>query len=229
MNSALRLLCCGILGMALVSIAGCESSGSSSSSIGVSYGYGYGGYYGSYYGNPGYWYDDDRPIVVNPPENRPGRPTTLPAQQPSTRPAQQPSTQPSMPSTRPSASRDRREACPVPRRVRCRDVAASRSQRRSSPAEASCSIAFGGFQHETNTFSPVKATFADFEAPDAWPGLTRGEALFDAVAGSIRPPRDSYRRRVACTIGYYRCSGASAAVGARHSRRLRARERDDDR
>ena len=89
MNSALRLLCWGILGMALVSIAGCESSGSSSSSIGVSYGYGYGGYYGSYYGNPGYWYDDDRPIVVNPPENRPGRPTTLPAQQPSTRPSQQ--------------------------------------------------------------------------------------------------------------------------------------------
>jgi microcystin degradation protein MlrC len=48
-------------------------------------------------------------------------------------------------------------------------------------------IAFGGFQHETNTFSPVKATFADFEAPDAWPGLTRGEALFDAVAGINLP------------------------------------------
>jgi len=48
-------------------------------------------------------------------------------------------------------------------------------------------IAFGGFQHETNTFSPVKATFADFEAPDAWPGLTRGPALFDAVAGINLP------------------------------------------
>jgi microcystin degradation protein MlrC len=48
-------------------------------------------------------------------------------------------------------------------------------------------IAFGGFQHETNTFSPVKATFADFEAPDAWPGLTRGEALFEAVAGINLP------------------------------------------
>ena len=44
-------------------------------------------------------------------------------------------------------------------------------------------IAVGGFQHETNTFSPVPATFADFEAPDAWPGLTRGAALFEAVAG----------------------------------------------
>jgi microcystin degradation protein MlrC len=48
-------------------------------------------------------------------------------------------------------------------------------------------IAVGGFQHETNTFSPVRATFADFEAPDAWPGLTRGEALFDAVAGINLP------------------------------------------
>jgi len=48
-------------------------------------------------------------------------------------------------------------------------------------------IAVGGFQHETNTFSPVKATYADFEAPDAWPGLTRGEALFDAVAGINLP------------------------------------------
>jgi microcystin degradation protein MlrC len=48
-------------------------------------------------------------------------------------------------------------------------------------------IAFGGFQHETNTFSPVKTTLADFEAPDAWPGLTRGEALFDAVAGINLP------------------------------------------
>lgn len=42
-------------------------------------------------------------------------------------------------------------------------------------------IAVGGFQHETNTFAPNKATLADFEAPDAWPGLTRGPALFEAV------------------------------------------------
>jgi microcystin degradation protein MlrC len=48
-------------------------------------------------------------------------------------------------------------------------------------------IAVGGFQHETNTFSPVPATFADFEAPDAWPGLTRGPALFEAVAGINLP------------------------------------------
>ncbi len=44
-------------------------------------------------------------------------------------------------------------------------------------------IAVGGFQHETNTFASTQATFADFEMHDAWPGLTRGPELFDAVAG----------------------------------------------
>jgi len=48
-------------------------------------------------------------------------------------------------------------------------------------------IAIGGFQHETNTFSPIPATFADFEAPDAWPGLTRGGALLEAIAGINLP------------------------------------------
>ena len=48
-------------------------------------------------------------------------------------------------------------------------------------------IAIGGFQHETNTFSPVCADFAAFEAPDAWPGLTRGAALLDAVDGINLP------------------------------------------
>jgi microcystin degradation protein MlrC len=48
-------------------------------------------------------------------------------------------------------------------------------------------IAVGGFQHETNTFAPHPATFADFEAPDAWPGLVRGAELFDAVAGINLP------------------------------------------
>jgi microcystin degradation protein MlrC len=48
-------------------------------------------------------------------------------------------------------------------------------------------IAIGGFQHETNTFSPQVATLADFAAPDAWPGLTRGAGLFEAVAGINLP------------------------------------------
>ena len=48
-------------------------------------------------------------------------------------------------------------------------------------------IAVGGFQHETNTFASGRATLADFEAADAWPGLTRGAALFDAVDGINLP------------------------------------------
>ncbi len=44
-------------------------------------------------------------------------------------------------------------------------------------------IAIGGFSHETNTFAPSKARYEDFIAPGGWPGLTRGDALFDEVAG----------------------------------------------
>ena len=48
-------------------------------------------------------------------------------------------------------------------------------------------IAVGGFQHETNTFAPHPATLADFEAPDAWPGLVQGDALLEAVRGINLP------------------------------------------
>lgn len=48
-------------------------------------------------------------------------------------------------------------------------------------------IAVAGFQHETNTFAPLKATRADFEQADAWPGLTSGASLFDAVKGINLP------------------------------------------
>jgi len=48
-------------------------------------------------------------------------------------------------------------------------------------------IAVAGFQHETNTFAPRPAGYADFEAPDAWPGLTRGPAVPAAVAGINLP------------------------------------------
>jgi microcystin degradation protein MlrC len=44
-------------------------------------------------------------------------------------------------------------------------------------------IAVGGFQHETNTFAPQRATWADFERADAWPGFIRGAELIDAVEG----------------------------------------------
>ena len=48
-------------------------------------------------------------------------------------------------------------------------------------------IGVAGFQHETNTFAPLKATLADFEQADAWPGLTSGPALFEAVKGINLP------------------------------------------
>ncbi len=48
-------------------------------------------------------------------------------------------------------------------------------------------IAVGGFQHETNTFAPTKADYSVFEEADGWPGLSRGAALFDAVAGINLP------------------------------------------
>jgi microcystin degradation protein MlrC len=44
-------------------------------------------------------------------------------------------------------------------------------------------IAVGGFQHETNTFAPQRATWDDFARADAWPGFLRGPELLDAVHG----------------------------------------------
>ena len=44
-------------------------------------------------------------------------------------------------------------------------------------------IAVGGFQHETNTFAPLKASWADFERADAWPPFVRGPELIKAVEG----------------------------------------------
>jgi microcystin degradation protein MlrC len=48
-------------------------------------------------------------------------------------------------------------------------------------------IAIGGFQHETNTFAPSKATFDDFARGGGWPALCQGTDMFDAVAGINLP------------------------------------------
>src|SRR6185369_16987945 len=48
-------------------------------------------------------------------------------------------------------------------------------------------IAVGGFQHETNTFAPSKATYAAFEAGGGWPGVKYGEPIFGAVEGANIP------------------------------------------
>ena len=44
-------------------------------------------------------------------------------------------------------------------------------------------IAVGGFHHETNSFAPTRADFADFERADAWPGLVRGGDMLSALEG----------------------------------------------
>jgi microcystin degradation protein MlrC len=48
-------------------------------------------------------------------------------------------------------------------------------------------IAVGGFQHETNTFAPYKATWQDFVEGGGWPALQRGHGMIDAVAGANLP------------------------------------------
>jgi microcystin degradation protein MlrC len=48
-------------------------------------------------------------------------------------------------------------------------------------------IAVGGFQHETNTFAPSKATFERFARGGGWPPLLRRKEIFDGVAGINLP------------------------------------------
>jgi len=42
-------------------------------------------------------------------------------------------------------------------------------------------IAIAGFQHETNTFSPVKTTFAHFQQADNWPELLIGPKMLEVM------------------------------------------------
>ena len=48
-------------------------------------------------------------------------------------------------------------------------------------------VAIAGFQHETNTFSPISATLDDFILEDGWPGLTRGEDIFEVFGAANIP------------------------------------------
>ena len=43
-------------------------------------------------------------------------------------------------------------------------------------------IAVAGFQHETNTFAPTLADYAEFEKADAWPGLIFGDAVIQDLS-----------------------------------------------
>jgi len=48
-------------------------------------------------------------------------------------------------------------------------------------------IAIGGFQHETNTFAPSKATFDEFARGGAWPPLLKGGDILDGTQGINLP------------------------------------------
>ena len=48
-------------------------------------------------------------------------------------------------------------------------------------------IAVGGFQHETNTFAPMKADWAAFEQADSWPAMQIGPSVLTACAGMNIP------------------------------------------
>jgi len=48
-------------------------------------------------------------------------------------------------------------------------------------------IAIGGFQHETNTFAPSKATYENFVRDGGWPGLRRGGEILDTMVARNLP------------------------------------------
>lgn len=48
-------------------------------------------------------------------------------------------------------------------------------------------IAVAGFQHETNTFAPLKADLADFERRNDWPPLCHGEQMLAEIEGVHLP------------------------------------------
>ncbi|HRI18271.1 MAG TPA: M81 family metallopeptidase, partial [Burkholderiaceae bacterium] len=49
-------------------------------------------------------------------------------------------------------------------------------------------IAIGGFQHETNTFAPSKATYEQFVRDGGWPGLRQGEAILETMVADRNLP-----------------------------------------
>src|SRR6185503_7310131 len=42
-------------------------------------------------------------------------------------------------------------------------------------------IAVGGFLHETNTFAPTKATYADFVHGGGWPSMAHGDDVLKVM------------------------------------------------
>ena len=65
-------------------------------------------------------------------------------------------------------------------------------------------IAVGGFQHETNTFAPSKASLAAFQRGGGWPALSLGGEVFERLAGANIPATgaiDALRARGHVLVG----------------------------
>jgi microcystin degradation protein MlrC len=76
-------------------------------------------------------------------------------------------------------------------------------------------IAICGFQHETNTFAPSRADYAQFEAGGGWPGAKYGEPIF------ARSKAPTFRRRARCR----RCAPPAIRSSERRGRRPALRRR----
>ena len=75
-------------------------------------------------------------------------------------------------------------------------------------------IAAGGWQHETNTFAPIKAEFAAFTESSDWPGLCRGDDMFRETAGVHLPitgALDALRKRGHELVPLLWCSATPCA------------------
>ncbi|CAN7637668.1 M81 family metallopeptidase [Caballeronia sp. LjRoot31] len=75
-------------------------------------------------------------------------------------------------------------------------------------------IVFCGFQHETNTFAPTRADLLAFERGGGWPGLTRGDAVFEVIGGANIPAAgfvDAARRAGCVLIPTVWCAASPSA------------------
>jgi microcystin degradation protein MlrC len=79
-------------------------------------------------------------------------------------------------------------------------------------------IAIGGFQHETNTFAPSRAGYAEFEAGGGWPGLCFGERIFAALEGANIPAQGAIETLAAAGHALVGTAWAAASPSAHVTR-----------
>ena len=71
-------------------------------------------------------------------------------------------------------------------------------------------IAVGGFLHETNTFAPTKATYADFVHGGGWPSMAHGPDVLE-VMKKINVGLAGFAQQAAAIVGFSSQPLASAA------------------